>query len=182
MIAGGEDPRFIARRIVIHAAEDVGLADPTVLPLAVAAQQCVALIGWPEARIPLAEAALAVATAPKSNTVYASIDRALNLVRSTGSLPVPLHLADAHYANATRLHGKGMGYKYPHDYPHHIVEQTYLPDVLIDQPEAHLLRLDDTTAIGHETVVAQRLMAIRCVLDTHLNDNQDSGITSAEPA
>lgn len=159
MIAGGEDPRFIARRIVIHAAEDVGLADPTVLPLAVAAQQCVALIGWPEARIPLAEAALAVATAPKSNAVYTSIDKALALVHETGSLPVPLHLADAHHANAGQLHGKGVGYKYPHDFPHHVVEQQYLPDALINDPRAHLLHLSDE-GIGHESVIAHRLEAI----------------------
>lgn len=173
MIAGGEDPRFLARRIVIHAAEDVGLADPTVLPLAVAAQQCVALIGWPEARIPLAEAALAVATAPKSNTVYTAIDKALALVRETGSLPVPTHLADAHYASAKRMYGKGVGYKYPHDFPYHIVKQQYLPDSLVDDPKASLLRLSDEK-IGYENVIAHRLEAIDRLY-------QDAGITNDEP-
>ena len=159
LIEGGEDPRFIARRIVIHAAEDVGLADPSVLPLAVAAQQCVALIGMPEARIPLAEAALAVATAPKSNATYQAIDRAIELVRATGSLPVPKHLADAHYQDATKLYGNGVGYKYPHDYPHHVVAQTYLPDDLIGQSDAKVFRLDGA-GIGHEEVIARRLQAI----------------------
>lgn len=159
LIEGGEDPRFIARRIVIHAAEDVGLADPSVLPLAVAAQQCVALIGMPEARIPLAEAALAVATAPKSNATYLAIDRAIDLVRHTGSLPVPKHLADAHYKGADTLYGNGVGYKYPHDYPYHVVEQTYLPDDLLDHPDAHVFQLDGS-GIGHEQIIAKRLQAI----------------------
>lgn len=166
LIEGGEDPRFIARRIVIHAAEDVGLADPSVLPLAVAAQQCVALIGLPEARIPLAEAALAVATAPKSNATYQAIDRAIKLVRTTGSLPVPRHLADAHYQDAEKLYGNGVGYKYPHDYPHHIVAQTYLPDDLIDHPDASIFRLNPAdTGIGHENTIAKRLRAIQEITD-----------------
>lgn len=162
LIEGGEDPRFIARRIVIHAAEDVGLADPSVLPLAVAAQQCVALIGMPEARIPLAEAALAIATAPKSNATYKAIDRAIELVRTTGALPVPKHLADAHYQDAQKLYGNGVGYKYPHDYPHHIVKQTYMPDALRDRPEATIFHLNpENTGIGHEITIAKRLQAVR---------------------
>lgn len=169
LIEGGEDPRFIARRIVIHAAEDVGLADPSVLPLTVAAQQCVALIGMPEARIPLAEAALAVATAPKSNATYVAIDRAIELVRTTGSLPVPRHLADTHYKGADTLYGNGVGYKYPHDYPYHVVEQTYLPDDLLDHPDAHVFQLDGS-GIGHEQVIAKRLQAI----DNLINATDDA--------
>jgi putative ATPase len=125
MIHAGEDPRFIARRIVIHAAEDVGLADPLALLLAHAAFQAAEFIGWPEARIPLAQAALYIATAPKSNSSVTAIDAALNDIRSGRTLPVPPGLRDTHYAGAERL-GHGKGYLYPHDYPGHIVAQDYL--------------------------------------------------------
>jgi putative ATPase len=125
MIHAGEDPRFIARRIVIHAAEDVGLADPLALLLALAAFQAAEFIGWPEARIPLAEAALYIATAPKSNSTVTAIDAALADVRSGNTLPVPPALRDTHYAGAQRL-GHGTGYLYPHDFPGHIVAQDYL--------------------------------------------------------
>jgi putative ATPase len=113
MIHAGEDPRFIARRIVIHAAEDVGLADPLALLLAHAAFQAAEFIGWPEARIPLAQAALYIATAPKSNSTVAAIDAALADVRTGQTLPVPTSLRDTHYAGAERL-GYGKGYQYPH--------------------------------------------------------------------
>src|SRR5881394_2649351 len=125
MIHAGEDPRFIARRIVIHAAEDVGLADPMALVLANAAFQAAEFIGWPEARIPLAEAAIYIATAHKSNSVVMAIDAALDDVNSGRTLPVPEHLRDAHYPGAKRL-GHGEGYKYAHDYPEHYVAQDYL--------------------------------------------------------
>jgi putative ATPase len=125
MIHAGEDPRFIARRIVIHAAEDVGLADPMALVLANAAFQAAEFIGWPEARIPLAEAALYIATANKSNSTILAIDAALEDVKSGRTLPVPEHLRDAHYAGAMRL-GHGKGYQYPHDFPEHFVPQDYL--------------------------------------------------------
>jgi putative ATPase len=125
MIEAGEDPRFIARRIVIHAAEDVGLADPMALVLAVAAHQAAEFIGWPEARIPIAEAALYIATAHKSNSVIMAIDAALADVRSGRTLPVPEHLKDTHYAGAQRL-GHGEGYEYAHDHPGHFVAQDYL--------------------------------------------------------
>ncbi len=125
MIEAGEDPRFIARRIVIHAAEDVGLADPMALVLANAAFQAAEFIGWPEARIPLAEAALYIATAHKSNSAILAIDAALADVRSGRTLPVPEHLRDAHYAGAKRL-GHGEGYQYAHDHPGHFVAQDYL--------------------------------------------------------
>ena len=125
MIHAGEDPRFIARRIVIHAAEDVGLADPMALVLANAAFQAAEFIGWPEARIPLAEAALYIATAPKSNSTILAIDAALEDVKSGRTLAVPEHLRDAHYQGAKRL-GHGTGYQYAHDHPEHFVAQDYL--------------------------------------------------------
>ena len=125
MIHAGEDPRFITRRLVICAAEDVGLADPMALLLANAAHQAAEFIGWPEARIPIAEATIYVATAHKSNTSITSIDAALEDVRSGRTLAVPEHLRDAHYKGAKRL-GHGEGYKYAHDHPGHFVAQDYL--------------------------------------------------------
>jgi putative ATPase len=125
MIHAGEDPRFIARRIVIHAAEDVGLADPMALVLANAAFQAAEFIGWPEARIPMAEATIYIATANKSNSTITAIDAALEDVKSGRTLAVPEHLRDAHYQGAKRLH-HGEGYKYAHEYPEHFVVQDYL--------------------------------------------------------
>ena len=125
MIHAGEDPRYVARRIVVHAAEDVGLADPMALVLANAAFQAAEFIGWPEARIPIAEAALYIATANKSNSVITAIDGALGDVQSGRTLPVPEHLRDAHYRGAERL-GHGEGYQYAHDFPEHFVIQDYL--------------------------------------------------------
>lgn len=125
MIEAGEDPRFITRRIVICAAEDVGLADPMALVLANAAHQAAEFIGWPEARIPIAEATIYIATAHKSNTSITAIDAALSDVRSGRTLPVPEHLRDAHYKGAARL-GHGEGYEYSHDHPGHFVAQDYL--------------------------------------------------------
>ena len=125
MIHAGEDPRFIARRIVICAAEDVGLADPMALVLANAALQVSEFVGWPEARIPLAEATVYIATANKSNSAYLAIDAALEDVKSGRTLPVPEHLRDANYKGAERL-GHGKGYEYAHDHPGHFVAQDYL--------------------------------------------------------
>ncbi len=125
MIHAGEDPRFIARRIVIHAAEDVGLADPMALVLANAAFQAAEFIGWPEARIPIAEAAIYIATANKSNSTVVAIDAALKDVESGRTLEVPEHLRDASYRGAKRL-GHGEGYQYAHDHPGHFVAQDYL--------------------------------------------------------
>ena len=125
MIHAGEDPRFIARRIVICAAEDVGLADPMALVLANAALSAAEFVGWPEARIPLAEATVYIATANKSNSAYMAIDAALEDVRSGRTLPVPEHLRDTHYEGAERL-GHGKGYEYAHDHPEHFVAQDYL--------------------------------------------------------
>jgi putative ATPase len=125
MVHAGEDPRFIARRIVIHAAEDVGLADPMALVLANAAFQAAEFVGWPEARIPLAEAVIYIATAPKSNSTVAAIGAAMKDVESGRTLEVPVHLRDTHYKGAGRL-GHGKDYKYAHDYEGHFVPQDYL--------------------------------------------------------
>lgn len=125
MIHAGEDPRFITRRIVICAAEDVGLADPMALVLANAAHQAAEFIGWPEARIPIAEATIYIATANKSNSACVAIDAALDDVRSGRTLPVPQHLRDTHYAGAKRL-GHGEGYQYAHDFPDHFAPQDHL--------------------------------------------------------
>jgi putative ATPase len=125
MIHAGEDPRFIARRIVICAAEDVGLADPMALVLAVAALQAAEFVGWPEAQIPLAEATIYIATANKSNSAVAAIGAALEDVRSGRTIPVPEHLRDAHYKGAERL-GHGQGYQYAHEGKDHFVAQDYL--------------------------------------------------------
>jgi putative ATPase len=125
MIHAGEDPRFIARRIVICAAEDVGLADPMALVLANACLSASEFVGWPEARIPLAEATIYIATANKSNSAYLAIDAALADVKSGRTIPVPEHLRDTHYQGAERL-GHGKGYEYAHDHPGHFVAQDYL--------------------------------------------------------
>ena len=129
MIEGGEDPQFIARRLVISAAEDIGLANPNALLLANAAFDTVMKIGWPEGRIPLAECAVYLATSPKSNSAYLGIDAALAEVRESGNLPVPLHLRNAPTKLMAEL-GYSDGYKYPHDYPGHFTPQQYLPDAL----------------------------------------------------
>jgi putative ATPase len=125
MIHAGEDPRFITRRMLICAAEDVGLADPMALVLANAAHHAAEFVGWPEARIPIAEAAIYIATAHKSNSAIVAIDAALEDVRSGRTLAVPKHLRDTHYAGAKRL-GHGEGYQYSHDFPEHYVPQEYL--------------------------------------------------------
>ena len=127
MIEGGEDPSFIARRLVISASEDIGLANPNALLLANAAFEAVIKIGWPEGRIPLAEATVYLATSPKSNSAYKGINDALQLVRQTGNLPVPLHLRNAPTQLMEEL-GYGKDYKYAHDYQGHFVEQQFLPD------------------------------------------------------
>ena len=132
MIEGGEDPQFIARRMVISASEDIGLANPNALLLANAAFDTVMKIGWPEARIALAECAVYLATSPKSNSAYLGIDAALALVRETGNQPVPLHIRNAPTQLMKDL-GYHDGYKYPHDYPGHFTEQQYMPDALKDR-------------------------------------------------
>ncbi|MCC4907345.1 replication-associated recombination protein A [Microbacterium sp. cx-59] len=158
MIEAGEDPRFIARRLVISAAEDIGLADPQALQIAVAAADAVAFIGMPEGRIPLAEATAYLASTAKSNAAYLAIDRAIADVRNGGFGRVPNHLRDAHYAGAKRL-GHGKGYRYPHDADVGVVAQQYLPDPLVGH------RYYEPTSHGHERDVAARLERIRRILD-----------------
>mgnify|MGYP001507702541 FL=1 len=158
MIAAGEDPRFIARRIVIAAAEDVGMADPSALQTAVAAAQAVQLIGMPEGRIVLAEAVVHLATAPKSNAAYLGIDAALADVRAGRAGSVPPHLRDAHYPGAKQL-GHGAGYRYAHDAPHGVAAQQYLPDSLVGS------RYYTPTDRGYERQVTERLGRIRDILD-----------------
>ena len=140
MIEGGEDPAFIARRLLISAAEDIGLANPNALLLANAAFEAVMKIGWPEGRIPLAEVTVYLATSPKSNSAYEGINRALELVRQTGNQPVPLHLRNAPTKLMKQL-GYGDGYKYAHDYEGHFVKQQFMPDELTEerlwQPQAN---------------------------------------------
>ena len=157
MVAAGEDPRFIARRVVIAAAEEVGMADPSALQTAVAAAQAVALIGMPEARIILAEAVVHVATAPKSNAAYVAVDRAIADVRAGRLGTVPPHLRDAHYAGARQL-GHGAGYRYAHDEPHGVAAQQYLPDELVGT------RYYEPTDRGYERSVGERLGRIRTIL------------------
>ena len=132
MIEGGEDPQFIARRLVISASEDIGLANPNALLLANAAFDTVMKIGWPEARIALAEACVYLATSPKSNSAYCGINDALSLVKETGNQPVPLHLRNAPTKLMSEL-GYSDGYKYPHDYPGNFATQQYMPDALKDK-------------------------------------------------
>ena len=154
MIEAGEDPRFIARRLVILASEDIGLADPTALPTAVAAAQAVQLIGMPEARLNLAQATIHLAVAAKSNAVIKAIDAASADVRAGKIGPVPAHLRDAHYASAKTI-GHGSSYKYSHDEPFGIAEQQYAPDVVAD---AEYYR---PTTLGAEAAVKERWTRIR---------------------
>lgn len=150
MLYAGEDPRFIARRLIIHASEDVGLADPQALQVAVAAAQALEYAGMPEARIPLAQAVIYIATAPKSNAVICAIDQALEDIEKRDVGRVPIHLRDASYRGASQL-GHGKGYLYPHDYPGNYVEQQYLPDPLLGT------RYYNPTANGNEAKVRERL-------------------------
>jgi len=154
MLEAGEDPRTIARRLIIHAAEDVGNADPQALLVAVAAAQAVEHVGLPEGRIPLAQAAIYIATAPKSNSAYKAIGAALEAVRTERWEPVPIHLRDASYPGAKRL-GHGEGYLYPHDYPGHHVVQQYLPDNLVGR------RFYEPSDQGYEAVLRERLQKWR---------------------
>ena len=157
MIEAGEDPRFIARRIMIAASEEIGMAAPEVLTTCVSVAQGVALIGMPEARLLLAQAVVAVATAPKSNATYLAIDRAIADVRAGRGGAVPEHLRDAHYAGAKSL-GHGDGYLYAHDQPYHVAAQQYLPDDLEGT------RYYEPTDNGHEAMLTKRLGVIRNLL------------------
>lgn len=158
MLEGGEDPRFVARRIMILASEDIGLADPQALQVATAAAQSVALVGMPEARIILSQAVIYCALAPKSNAAYNAINRAIADVRAGASGQVPVHLRDAHYAGAKQF-GHGDGYIYAHDAPGHVAAQQYLPDTLRGtvyyEPTQH----------GFERTLTERRERIRQILD-----------------
>ena len=158
MIEAGEDPRFIARRIMISAAEDIGMADPQALTIAVSAAQGVQLIGMPEGRILLAEAVVYLATAPKSNASYLGVDKAIADVRAGRMGRVPKHLRDAHYPGAKRL-GHGKGYRYAHDAPYGVAEQQYLPD------ELRGTRYYAPTGNGYERELTARLERLRALLE-----------------
>jgi putative ATPase len=157
MIEAGEDPRFIARRIIISAAEDIGLADPQALVIAVAAADAVQLIGMPEGRIPLAEAVIYLATAPKSNAAYLGIDRAIADVRAGTIGRVPKPIRDAHYAGAKRL-GHGKGYQYPHDSELGVLEQQYPPTELLGA------RYYEPTEHGNERDISPRWTKLRRII------------------
>ena len=157
MIEAGEDPRFIARRIIVLASEDIGMADPQSLVIAVAAADAVQLIGMPEGRIPLAQAVVHLATAPKSNASYLALDAAIADVRAGKTGRVPKHLRDAHYAGAKRL-GHGKGYRYPHDDTLGVVQQQYPPD------ELAAVRYYEPTEHGNEREVSARLAKLRRII------------------
>ncbi|MCG6566556.1 replication-associated recombination protein A [Tessaracoccus sp. Y36] len=157
MLEAGEDPRFIARRLMISASEDIGMAASGVLQTCVAAAQAVQLLGMPEARITLAHATVAAATAPKSNAAYAAINAAIADIRQGKGGLVPPHLRDAHYAGAEKL-GHGKGYKYAHDYPHGVAPQVYLPEDLVGTEYYH------PTDHGQEAAIAERVAALRALL------------------
>lgn len=157
MLEAGEDPRFVARRIVISAAEDIGMADPTALQTAVAAAQAVQLIGMPEGRIVLAEAVVHLATAPKSNAAYLGINQAIADVRAGLGNGIPAHLRDAHYPGSKQL-GHGQGYKYAHDAPHSVAAQQYPPDDLVGRDYYQ------PTANGAEREIAPRLERLRNII------------------
>jgi putative ATPase len=163
MVEAGEDPRFIARRLVISASEDIGLADPSALPTAVAAMQAVSFIGWPEARISLAQAVIALALAPKSNAAYLAIDAALADVRGGLAGPVPPHLRDGHYKGAAKL-GHAQGYIYPHDEPTGVAAQQYAPDAI------HGKRYYNPSRHGVEERYADRVEKIRALLSPQPQD------------
>ena len=157
MIEGGEDPRFIARRLIILAAEDIGLADPQALPLAVATAEAVALIGMPEGRIPLSEATIYLALAPKSNSAYLAINSAIEAVRAGKSGQIPAHLRSSNYAGADKL-GHGMGYRYPHDDSRGVVEQQYL------EGETSSDAYYRPKAFGRESELGERWQRLRSLI------------------
>jgi putative ATPase len=154
MLYAGESVTFIARRMMICAAEDVGMADPNALQVAVSASLAVERVGMPEAQIILSEAAIYIATAPKSNTACEAIFAANGVVKQTGSLKVPTHLQDAHYKGSAKL-GHGIGYQYAHDYPKHYVNQQYLPDELVGT------KFYEPTEIGYEKRVQEHMRWLR---------------------
>lgn len=163
MLYAGEDVKFIARRMMICASEDVGNADPQALQVAVSAAQAVERIGMPEARIILAQAVIYIATAPKSNAAIMAIDNAMETVKDQTTAPVPSHLQDAHYKSAGKL-GHGIGYKYSHDYPNHYVRQQYLPDTLVGT------QFYEPTDMGYEKNIKEHMRRIQSEAD--INEGQ----------
>jgi putative ATPase len=172
MIEAGEDPRFIARRLIVHASEDVGMADPSALPIAVAAAQAVEFVGLPEARINLAQAVIHLSLAPKSNSVIRAIGAAQADVQAGRAGSVPAHLRDASYRGAARL-GHGRGYQYPHDYPEGVVTQAYAPDQVAGR------RYYEPSRHGAEARYAERSEKIRAILG---RDGDDDGEAAPPPA
>jgi putative ATPase len=154
MLYAGEDVKFIARRIMILASEDIGNADPMALVVATSAAQAVERVGMPEAQIILSQAVTYMACAPKSNASCEAVYAAMNVVKNTKTPPVPAHLQDAHYKSAEKL-GHGLGYKYAHDYPNHYVEQQYLPDGLTEEKFYH------PTEIGYEKTIREYFARIK---------------------
>ena len=170
MIEAGEDPRFIARRLIVHASEDIGMADPSALQVAVAAAQAVEFVGLPEARLALAQAVIHLSLAPKSNSVYRAFGAAAQDVRAGLAGPVPAHLRDASYRGAARL-GHGRGYRYPHDAEEGVVPQVYAPDLVADrtyyEPSGH----------GAEARYAERSERIRAILGRRGESGGSDGTT-----
>lgn len=163
MLDAGEDPKFIVRRMMVCASEDVGNADPQALQVAVAASLAVERLGMPEARITLAQAVTYIATAPKSNAAYLAVDEAIHTVRETGNLPIPPHLQDAHYKSAGKL-GHGIGYKYAHDYKDHYVKQQYLPYELNGK------EFYNPTGNGYELKIKEHMKRLRERADSDDNE------------
>ena len=155
MLSAGEDIKFIARRIMICASEDVGNADPQALQVAVSAALAVERLGMPEARIPLSQAAIYVACAPKSNASYMAVDSAMSNVNKVKTT-VPVHLRDAHYGGAEKL-GHGIDYKYAHNYPNHYVKQQYMPDEILGE------RFYEPDGNGYEKIINEYLEKIRSI-------------------
>jgi putative ATPase len=173
MIEAGEDPRFIARRLIVHASEDVGMADPSALQTAIAAAQAVEFVGLPEARINLAQAVIHLSLAPKSNAVIRSINAAQADVQAGLAGPVPVHLRDSSYYGAARL-GHGGGYRYPHDYPEGVIPQTYAPDQVAGR------RYYEPSRHGAEARYAERSERIKQILGRDGDNGQDAEPPPAE--
>lgn len=166
MLKGGEDPLFIARRLIISASEDVGNANPHALPLALAAAQAVQMIGMPEGRIPLAQAVTYLAGSPKSNASYLAINKAFSLVEEEENRPVPVHLKDSSYSGAKKM-GHGDGYHYPHDFPKHYVDQDYLPPALKNT------ELYKPTAQGREKAIGEYLDNIKRIRAKNIEQEEN---------
>lgn len=173
MVVAGEDPRFIARRIVIAASEEVGMADPTALQVAVAAAEAVAFLGMPEARIPLAQAVVHVAAAPKSNAAYLAIDAAIADIKAGKMGEVPLHLRDTHYAGA-KDHGHGIGYEYAHNAPHAVGRQEYLPETL--RGTTYYTPTDR----GFERAIGERLVKMAALRGRNVSESTRNAPDSGE--